>query len=92
MGAEVFAGNVAVCPNCSHTFPHNKVNGVALIAAVSDIDARKRMRCRLILNDLESLALQQKLNFKDIKKMVLDSMNDFNRDVQTILGLDEDVE
>ncbi len=92
MGAEVFAGNVATCPHCGETFAHNKVNGVALIAAVSDIDARKRMRCRLVLNDLEDLATANQLKFNDIKKIFLDGINDFNRDVQTILGLDEGAE
>ena len=33
MGAEVFAGNVATCPNCGETFADNKINGVALVAA-----------------------------------------------------------
>jgi hypothetical protein len=92
MGAEVFQGNIATCPQCSHTFSHNKVNGVALITAVSDIDARKRMRCRLVLNDLENLALSKQLTFNEIKKIFLDGINDFNRDVQTILGLDEGAE
>lgn len=92
MGAEIFAGNVATCPNCNHTFAHNKINGVALVAAVADIDARKRMYCRLVLNDLEKLALAKELRFQDIKKVFLDGINDFNRDVQTILGLDEDAE
>lgn len=92
MGAEVFSGNVATCPNCSTTFSHNKINGVALVAAVADIDSRKRMYCRLVLNDLEKLALSKQLKFVDIKKIILDNFNDFNRDIQTILGLDEDVE
>lgn len=92
MGAEVFAGNIATCPNCGAAFAHNKVNGVALVAAASDIDARKRMRIRLILNDLEDLANTKQLAFRDIKKIFLDGINDFNRDVQTILGLDEDAE
>lgn len=92
MGAEVFSGNVATCPNCNHTFPHNKVNGVALVSAVADIDARKRMHIRLALNDIENLALSKDLKFNDIKKVLLDKMNDFNRDVQVILGLDEGAE
>jgi len=92
MGAEVFAGNVATCPECGNTFPHNKVNGVALVAAVADIEARKRMYCRLTLNDLEKKALNKELTFQEIKKVFLDNINDFSRDVQTILGLDEDAE
>lgn len=92
MGAEVFAGNVATCPECGNTFAHNKVNGVALVSAIADIDARKRMYCRLVLNDLERKGLENKLTFADIKKVFLDNINDFNRDIQTILGLDEDAE
>ena len=92
MGSEVFSGNIAVCPNCSTSFAHNKVNGVALVTAVADIDARKRMYCKLTLDDLEKLALKKQLNFNDVKKVFLDAINDFNRDVQTILGLDEDAE
>lgn len=92
MGAEVFAGNVATCPNCNTTFAHNKVNGVAMVAALADIDARKRMYCRLTLNDLERKALQKTLTFDEVKKVFLDNINDFNRDIQTILGLDEDAE
>lgn len=92
MGAEVFAGNVATCPECGHTFAHNKVNGVALVSAIADIDARKRMYCRLTLNDLEKRSVDKTLTFNDIKKIFLDNINDFNRDIQTILGLDEDAE
>lgn len=92
MGAEVFAGNIAHCPHCGEKFAHDKINGVALVAAISEIDSRKRMRCRLILNDLEDLANANKLKFTDIKKIFLDGINDFNRDVQTILGLDDDAE
>ena len=92
MGAEVFAGNVATCPNCGETFAHNKVNGVALVTAIADIDARKRMYCRLTLNDLEKRSLDKTLTFNDIKKIFLDNINDFNRDIQTILGLDEGAE
>lgn len=92
MGAEIFAGNIAHCPSCGEQFVHDKINGVALVAAISEIDSRKRMRCRLVLNDLEDLATANKLKFTDIKKIFLDGINDFNRDVQTILGLDDGAE
>lgn len=92
MGAELFPANIATCPNCNHKFAHNKINGVSLVAAIGDIDARKRMYCRLTLDALERAALQKQLTFNDIKKIFLDAINDFNRDVQTILGLDDGVE
>jgi hypothetical protein len=86
MTDEIFQGNIAVCPNCQHTFKHNKVNGLAIIEAVSNIDARKRMYCRLTLDQLEKMALDSTLTFDLIKKLILDNFNDFNRDIQTILG------
>jgi len=88
----VFSANLAVCPNCNHAFNHNKVNGVALIQAVNDIDARKRMYCRLTLDSLERLSLEKTLTFDLIKKIVLDNFNDFNRDVQTTLGWGDEAE
>lgn len=88
----VFSGNVAVCPNCKEPFEHNKVNGVALIEAVNDIDARKRMYIRLTLDHLERLGLEKQLTFNMIKKVILDNFNDYNRDVQTILGWGDDAE
>lgn len=91
MGAEIFSGNLAVCPNCNTQFEHNKVNGVALIQAVNDIDARKRMHSRLMLDALERLDLDRPA-FNAVRKVILDSMNNFNRDVQTCLGLADEVE
>lgn len=88
----VFQGNVAVCPNCSNVFEHNKVNGIALVQAVNDVDARKRMYCRMTLDSLERLALEKKLSFDQIKKIVLDNFNDFNRDVQSIIGYGDDID
>jgi len=90
--ATVFSANLAVCPNCNHAFAHNKVNGVALVQAIHDIDSRKRMYCRLTLDSLERLALEKTLTFDLIKKIVLDNFNDYNRDVQTTLGWGDDVE
>lgn len=86
MTGTVFQGNLAVCPNCNHSFSHNKVNGLAVVEAVNDIDARKRMYCRLTLDRLENMALDKTLTFDMIKKVILDNFNDFNRDIQTILG------
>ena len=87
----LFAGNLATCPSCGAQFEHNKINGVALVHAVNDIDARKRMHLRLIIDGLERLDLDRPA-FTAIRKVILDGINDFNRDVQTILGLEDDVE
>lgn len=91
MGVPIFAGNLATCPTCGSQFEHNKINGVALVQAVNDIDARKRMHLRLMIDGLERLDLTRP-EFTAIRKVVLDGINEFNRDVQTILGLDDDVE
>lgn len=91
MGAEVFAGNLAVCPECNTQFEHNKINGVALVQAINDIDARKRMHLRLSIDALERLDLDRPA-FNATRKVILDGFNEFNRDVQTILGLADEVE
>lgn len=88
----LFPANIATCPNCQHTFEHNRVNGVSLVAAVNDIDARKRMHCRLALDTIETHGGLSEVEFRAIRKVLMDSFNDFNRDVQTILGLADDVE
>lgn len=82
----VFQPNIVVCPKCNHYFEHNMVNGLALIDAVSRIDSRKRMYCRLVLDSMERLDKEGHLTFTGAKKVVLDNFNDFNRDTQTILG------
>lgn len=87
---EVYPSNIAVCPACNTQFPHNKVNGIAVIQAMNDIDARKRMYLRLTLDSLERLGNEKTLTFGMIKKVVLDNFNDFNRDIQTMLGFGED--
>lgn len=86
MTGEIFQGNLAVCPSCQHTFAHNRINGLAIFEAVNSIDARKRMYCRLTLDQLERLGQERILTFEMIKKIILDNFNDYNRDVQTILG------
>lgn len=85
-------GSIAVCPHCGNAFNHNKINGLALIEAITDIEARKRTYCRLTLDSLERMALDKTLDFKMIKKVILDNFNDYNRDVQTILGWGTDAE
>lgn len=90
---QVHPANIAVCPSCNAQFAHNKVNGVALLQASHDVEARKRMYCRLTLDSLERLSQEKNLTFQMIKKVVLDNMNDFNRDIQTMLGFgDNEVE
>lgn len=87
MESIVFSANIVTCPNCNHSFSYNKINGIALIEAVSNIESRKRMYCRLSLDALEKLDKEGRLNFSSSKKIVLDNFNDLTRDVQTILGL-----
>ena len=87
---EAFPASIAVCPACNTQFEHNKINGIAVIQAMHDIDARKRMYLRLTLDSLERLASEKTLTFNMIKKVVLDNFNDFNRDIQTTLGFGED--
>lgn len=88
----IFQPNIIVCPSCNHYFEHNMINGVALIDATHRIDARKRMYCRLVLDSVERLDKGGALTFPSIKKIILDSFNDFNRDTQTIIGLGADAE
>ena len=87
---EAYPANIAVCPSCNTQFAHNKVNGIALIQAKNDIDARKRTYIRLTLDSLERLGAEKTLTFPMIKKIVLDNFNDFNRDIETMLGFGED--
>lgn len=87
---EVFPANIATCPACNTQFSHNKINGIALIQAMRDIDARKRMYLRLTLDSIERLGEEKTLTFDLIKKVFLDNFNDFNRDIQTMLGFGED--
>jgi len=86
-GDLIYSASQVVCPNCGSSFEHNKVNGIALVQAVQSIDARKRMYCKLSLDDLERLSKQSGgIAFSESKKIVLDNFNDFVRDIQTILG------
>lgn len=92
MGA-IFPANLVTCPQCDTTFQNNKINGIALIEAVNHIEARKRMYCKLALDDFEKLAAKEgQITFPAAKKVLLDNFNDLTRDVQTILGLGNEVE
>jgi hypothetical protein len=86
MEEYVHQANIVTCPHCLRAFENNKVNGLALQQAVASIDARKRMYCKLSLDDLERLGRAGAINFPEAKKIVLDNFNDFVRDINTILG------
>lgn len=88
----LFSANIAVCPSCGNEFPHDKVNGVSLVRAVNDIDSRKRMYTKLALTAIEKYGDLDQVTFMAIRKVIMDNFSDYNRDVQTILGLDDEVE
>lgn len=92
MAQIVFEPNIVSCPNCNHNFVNNRVNGLALIEAVNHIEAQKRMYCKLSLDAIERLSKEGTIDFYKTKKIILDNFNDFNRGVQTILGIGQDVE
>jgi len=78
--------NVVVCPHCGNAFEHNKVNGVALVELASDIESRKRTYLRLILNEVERLERSSELTSANVRKVVLDNINDLVRDIHTNIG------
>lgn len=84
--------NVIVCPHCDNAFVHNKVNGVALVQLASDIEARKRMYIRLMLNAVERLADNKELNVDAVRKIILDHTNELVRDIHTNIGFGTDSE
>jgi hypothetical protein len=93
MTEPIYRATQVVCPTCGSTFENNKINGIALIQTIQNIDARKRMYCKLSLNDLERLSTSTgTIPFSDVKKIILDNFNDFVRDIQTIMGLGDDAE
>ena len=91
--APVYTGTAITCPKCGANFINNTVNGMALIHTVSSIDSRKRMYCKLSLDDLERISTAKgHIDFIDAKKILLDNFNDFVRDIQTILGIGTEAE
>jgi hypothetical protein len=93
MTQAIFPATQITCPHCGVVFEHNKINGIALIQAIGNIDARKRMYCKLSLDDLERLSKTSgQISFPEAKKIILDNFNDFVRDIQTILGLGTEAE
>lgn len=86
----VFEPNIVSCPKCDHTFSNNRINGLALIEAVNHIDAQKKMYARLALDTLEKQ--MEPKEFLRVKKVFLDSFNDWGRSIQVILGMGQEVE
>jgi hypothetical protein len=84
--------NIIVCPHCDHEFTYNKVNGIALIEATQNIEARKRMHSKLTLDALERLKIDNKVEYPLVRKVVLDALNDLARDIHTIMGFGTEVE
>lgn len=93
MGTDgLFPANIVTCPQCGSDFTHNKINGLSLVAAVSDINAQTRKHQRLALNSIEDHMDLTEPEFRAIRKVIMDSFMNLNRDVQAILGLDDGVE
>ncbi len=90
--AYLVSPNIIVCPHCNKEFEYNRVNGIALLQLIADIEARKRMYTRLALEDIERLVEHDELKFPAIRKIVLDSMNDFTRAISTELGFGTEAE
>ena len=88
--ATIIQPNIVECPHCAKTFIHNRVNGMALIELVSNIDTRTKIACRLTLNTLE--AQYPEGLPKGVKKAVLDGYNDLARAILTLLGYGLDAE
>lgn len=86
----VFEPNTVSCPKCDHVFTNNRINGLALIEAVNHIDAQKRVYSKLALDTLQEQLSPE--DFRVVRKVVLDRFNDWNRSIQTILGMGRDVE
>lgn len=84
--------NVIVCPHCENAFVHNKINGVALVQLASDIEARKRMYIRLMLNAIERLDNGKELSVDSVRKIILDNTNELVRDIHTNIGFGVDAE
>lgn len=82
--------NIVVCPHCDKDFIYNKVNGISLVQAAQDIEARKRVYIKLMLDMLQDRLTDEE--FKPTKKIVLDHFNDMIRDVHTIMGFGTEAE
>jgi hypothetical protein len=93
MTEPIFYAQQVTCPHCGKTFENNKINGMALIAVLGSIEARKRMYCKLTLDDFERLSKRDgAIGFTEAKKIILDNFNDFERDIHTFMGWGNEVE
>lgn len=82
-----------VCPHCGKTFEAAiKINGVAAVEAAQNIESRKRMYSKLTLDALERLKVSDSIPYTAARKMILDALNDFARDIHTIMGFGTEVE
>lgn len=84
--------NLVVCPHCGQGFEHNKINGIALLQLVSDIDARKRMYLKLTLDAYERLIAEQNFTLATTRKVLFDNINDLIRDINSYLGFGNEAE
>ena len=78
--------NIVVCPHCGKDFVYSRINGVALVQLVNDIEARKRMYLKLILDAFERLIKEDSFTLATSRKIIFDNVNDFARDIHTYLG------
>ena len=83
--------NIIVCPHCDKQFIYNRVNGVALVEATQDIQSRQRVHAKLTLDALDKYK-EDGVPFVMARKLLLDALNDFARDVHTIMGFGNEVE
>lgn len=81
--------NIVVCPHCEKQFVHNRVNGLALLEIVNNVEAKKRMHCKLTLDTLEREYGQLP---KAVRKAILDGYSDLARDIHTVLGFGSEAE
>ena len=82
--------NIIVCPHCEKEFIHNRVNGLALLEIVQNVEAKKRMHCKLTLDTLD----REYPNGlpKSVRKAILDGYSDLARDIHTLLGFGTEAE
>jgi hypothetical protein len=84
--------NEVICPHCNKKFLYNRINGLAQVEVAQDIESRKRVYCRLALNDIERLYRDGVPPYAYIRKIIMDNFNDLARDIHAMLGFGEEVE
>jgi len=83
--------NIVVCPHCEKDFVHNRVNGIALLDIIQNVQTKTRVHSRLTLDTLERFYGANEIP-RAVRKAILDGYSDLARDVQTILGFGVDAE